>query len=99
VARRPRSVVVAEFHEMLEESSVNGHWTVKCKDKPDLYVDYKTSPNVDKAEALCEGCPFKQLCNEYADAVKPAWGVWAGRTWVGGKLHFGEVRTAAKKVA
>ena len=34
----------------------------------------------DVAREICEGCPLRDACLEYATRVRPTYGVWAGRT-------------------
>jgi hypothetical protein len=30
---------------------------------------------------ICDTCPLRNLCEDYARAAKPTGGIWAGRRW------------------
>lgn len=83
-----------EWNEIWNKAHADGYAEKRrCADRPDLYVDYASAPTADEAELLCQGCPFYQLCQDYADSTKPAWGVWGGRRWRHGEKLAGPKRT------
>lgn len=40
-------------------------------------------PNLDERDAtrVCAGCPVIDECAAFAAAIRPPYGVWAGRVW------------------
>jgi len=61
----------------------------KCDGKWDVWTDYDEDkiPSPETAAALCEGCPFFELCRASAEQTKPAWGVQGGVVWEYGKIN------------
>src|SRR5690606_28769714 len=49
---------------------------------------------IDKARAVCAGCPVRQACLDHALAAEPRYGVWAGTT-VGERQRLRARRAAA----
>ena len=76
------------FNAALEKARVTGLKTPKCQNNPARYSDYDDDdmPTAVEAEMACAGCPLLLLCAEYANAEKPAWGVWAGKRWAYGEV-------------
>jgi hypothetical protein len=64
-----------------------------CFGKFDQWTDYTRDnmPTPDQAAAMCEGCPFFMSCDNNAEAIKPGWGVWAGKVWVYGERWDGDM--------
>lgn len=56
-----------------------------CAGREAEYVDYDASPSQDEAEEMCVDCPLYLACRKSAELVRPAWGVWGGIAWEGGK--------------
>ena len=75
-----------EFNHVLDDALAD-NWAdqINCHEYPERYVDYQVTPSKERAEWLCEGCPVKALCKDYARATKPGWGVWGGERWKYGK--------------
>lgn len=65
----------------------------RCEGKPDEYQDYDAFnvPSPGRAKMMCGGCPFAAQCAAFAEAEKPAWGVWSGTVY-GRKLAETERR-------
>lgn len=86
-ASRPR----ATKRERLED--VLGRWeqmtdveelTPSCVGLAEVFTDPETSSrhgNAKAAAEICHGCPFMQICDEYARLIKPTVGIWAGVRW------------------
>lgn len=57
------------------------------------YTDYDAFnvPSPGRAKMSCAGCPFLAECATFAEAEKPAWGVWGGNVY-GRKLAETERR-------
>ena len=72
-----------KFDAALTLASQTGKRLPKCGGKAGLYSDYGDGsvPTTAEAEALCAGCPLLNLCDGFANADNPAWGVWAGRVY------------------
>jgi len=62
--------------------------TPNCADRSAEFVDYKEEdePTPDGAYALCIGCPMLVECGRFANAIRPAVGVWGGQVWRDGKV-------------
>lgn len=59
-----------------------------CYKNPVAYIDYDEDdePTRSQAYRLCDGCPLLVECGRFANAYKPAIGVWAGEVWKDGKV-------------
>jgi WhiB family redox-sensing transcriptional regulator len=44
---------------------------------PDLFFS-DVREEIDRAKAICATCPVRADCDEYAQMIRPAYGVWAG---------------------
>lgn len=68
--------LVKAVHEKTDE--------IPCtKEDPDLYTEsWADSSNLSahKAAKLCDGCPVKDLCLDYAISNNETHGVWGGQT-------------------
>ncbi|AGY47124.1 hypothetical protein CN1A_15 [Clavibacter phage CN1A] len=62
----------------------------KCVGRWGEFTDYDEDhiPSPETAAALCEGCPFFELCQASAKQTKPAWGVQGAKVWVYGKEYL-----------
>jgi len=64
--------------------SIDEAGSVPCQDLPDVFFpeDYLTKDMKERAaqtaKALCDSCPVKMECFEYAFVSKERFGVWAG---------------------
>jgi WhiB family redox-sensing transcriptional regulator len=64
--------------------SIDEAGSVPCQDLPDVFFpeDYLTKDMKERAaqtaKALCDSCPVKMQCFEYAIVAKERFGVWAG---------------------
>jgi WhiB family redox-sensing transcriptional regulator len=89
--RRPAAIVRSEFDHTLDEARAN-NWTVNCEEAGgvELFSGYDApgvkTPTPEEAALMCEGCPALMLCREYAQVIKPAFGVWGGQLWQDGKV-------------
>ena len=45
---------------------------------PDLFFPARAGTDISAAKAVCAGCPVRAECNDFAEATKQAYGVWAG---------------------
>ncbi len=75
----------------------------RCIDKAEQYQDYDAYnvPSPGRAKQMCGSCPFSTrdgdgTCGMFAEAERPAWGVWDGQVY-GRKLAETERREAKKK--
>lgn len=56
-----------------------------CYGKEDAYRDYDDPKNLAgvptdfEARLACEGCPIFDLCADYLEKGRPAFGIWAGQ--------------------
>jgi len=57
---------------------------VPCENAPDVYfMDHRDKMQPEKlrtAKALCDSCPLKRLCLEYALEAGEEQGIWGGMT-------------------
>lgn len=68
---------------MSEGAKTLADWVIAaaCRKTPELFDDVEL-PGVDRqARAVCARCPVLVQCAAYATAVRPTWGVWAGKRW------------------
>lgn len=72
-----------KFDAALTLASRTGEGAPKCDGKSRLYSDYDDDsvPTSVEAQALCAGCPLLKMCDSFAKADNPTWGVWAGRVY------------------
>lgn len=73
-AMRP-STPVFDYH--------NEDWMLSgaCVDmNPELWFTPPENPAVKQAVAICQTCPVRVRCLDYALATDSAWGVWGGLT-------------------
>lgn len=77
-----------EFNQVLEDARADD-WDDQrnCYENPDDYVMFDRAPTKERAAWLCEGCPIRTLCRDYARATKPGWGVWGGEVWKNGSRN------------
>lgn len=68
-----------ELYRELHARAVSEH--VPCLDKPAQWVDYEEPPTPEEAEAMCFGCPLRELCGRFADESRATWGVYDGRVY------------------
>jgi WhiB family redox-sensing transcriptional regulator len=65
-------------------SEIHKHGTVPCEDHPELFYpeDYSDpeirSASTKAAKALCNTCPIKKECFEYALETNQEFGIWGG---------------------
>lgn len=58
-----------------------------CYGKEDTYRDYDNPRNLAgvptdfEAKLACTGCPLLELCSDYAEKARPAFGIWAGKLY------------------
>ncbi|WP_348647756.1 WhiB family transcriptional regulator [Ornithinimicrobium sp. F0845] len=56
-----------------------------CRLEPELYFA-ELPEQIERAKALCEGCPLRTLCLQTALEVREPWGVWGGELIENGKI-------------
>lgn len=71
---------------MSDEAIMKGWWRPKaaCKGMDTDTIFYPEHPHTsagDAARAVCEGCPVRKECLEWAMATHEPDGIWGGRTW------------------
>jgi WhiB family redox-sensing transcriptional regulator len=75
-----------EFHSLWKTNADDWHSQGYCQDEPELFfpvdgemgrVAYR---RVQAAKAVCEDCPVKAKCLEYALDAREEFGVWGGTT-------------------
>lgn len=62
----------------------------QCESDPARWDGYDEDnpPTMEEAAAMCEGCPFANQCDAFAELLQPDGGVWGGKVWLDGKkLH------------
>lgn len=47
---------------------------------PDLWFPGRGPNSANTAKAVCQGCPVRELCLEYALEAKEEFGIWGGTT-------------------
>lgn len=53
-----------------------------CLLRPALFArESFTATTARAAQLVCRSCPVLSRCDAYARAIRPTWGVWAGRVW------------------
>ncbi len=53
-----------------------------CLDHTDLFAnDIYSAGHLHAAQEVCQACPVSEDCRAYAAAIRPTWGVWAGREY------------------
>lgn len=67
---------------ILREAAAN-NWRPQCYGNPGPYMDYEDgeTPTDEAAAALCEGCPLREMCAEYAERTGETHGVWGGKVF------------------
>lgn len=77
-----RKAAAADFMDILAQASRN-NWRPQCYGNPGPYMDYDEDniPSNEEAEALCAGCPLKEMCEEYALKTGETHGVWGGKVF------------------
>lgn len=72
--------IVAEFQRLLD--GYRNDWTTAaaCRDVDDSLFFPTRDTTVDKAMAVCEICPVRYECLEYALETRQEYGVWGGKT-------------------
>lgn len=48
-----------------------------CRDNPELWFA-ETPDGLERAKALCRGCPLRLMCLQGALERREPWGVWGG---------------------
>lgn len=93
---RTKREVLDEFNAMSDQASRN-RWRPRCKDDPGPYMDYGDDdvPTPEVAEALCRGCPLRDLCFERALVNHEKYGVWGGMVFVNGKPQIARKKLTA----
>ena len=68
----------AEYlYQVLQEAITDEGGVVPCHNYPDLFFpDIGENPN--KAKAVCQTCPVRLQCLQYALAANEVYGVWGG---------------------
>lgn len=56
-----------------------------CRLEPELYFA-ELPEQVERAKALCAGCPLQVMCLQTALAAREPWGVWGGELIENGKI-------------
>lgn len=56
-----------------------------CRIEPDLFFG-QTPRDVERAKALCTGCPLQELCLQTAIETAEPWGVWGGQLIERGRI-------------
>lgn len=56
-----------------------------CRLHPELYFA-ELPEQVERAKALCKGCPLQALCLQTALETQEPWGVWGGELIENGKI-------------
>lgn len=85
--RKGSEEALEKLQQAVTEDNMLQHAERNCAGQADRYINYDnpdnlfTRPTVKEAELMCLGCPLFKLCEEYADAAKPEWGVWAGKVY------------------
>lgn len=76
------------FSDALDKARDSGENLPNCEGKPEIFQDYEEDdmPTAFEARLACADCPLLLLCEKYAKADKPAYGIWAGKRWLYGEV-------------
>lgn len=76
------------FSDALDKARDSGENLPNCEGKPEIFQDYAEDdmPTAFEARLACNDCPLLLLCEKYANADKPAYGIWAGKRWLYGEV-------------
>ena len=66
-----------------------GRQEPNCSENPGPYIDYPEGqePSTIEAYLLCKDCPVLLECARFANAYRPAVGVWGGEVYIDGKTR------------
>lgn len=56
-----------------------------CRVEPDLFFAERPA-DVERAKALCRGCPLQAMCLQTAIELREPWGVWGGELIERGRI-------------
>lgn len=93
--RKGSQEALEALHDAVDADNKSGSPVRNCYGKEGLYRDYDNPRNLAgvpsdfEARIMCHGCPLFELCADYADKGKPAFGIWAGKRY-GDELIFEE---------
>lgn len=76
------------FDKALRLATETGENVPNCQGRSAEFVDYDDDdlPTAEDAYMMCYGCPLIELCANYAEQERPAWGVHAGEVWISGEI-------------
>lgn len=76
------------FDKALRRTAETGENVPNCQGRSAEFVDYDDDdlPTAEDAYRMCYGCPLIELCANYAEQERPAWGVHAGEVWISGEI-------------
>lgn len=83
--RKGSQEALEDLHDAVDRDNKLDTPQRNCYGKEDMYRDYDDPRNLHgvpsdfEARMMCHGCPLFDLCKDYADVGRPAWGVWAGK--------------------
>lgn len=100
---KPSKVYSVEYLKLKPESarkkaaldSAIAEKGANCLEAPEFFTG-DDLPTDRRAQLACAGCPVYDLCDAYAKAAHPAWGVLAGRVYgrtLAEKMKDGEDET------
>lgn len=74
-------VMIERKYISLQEAIIENNG-VACADYPELFYpegeDYKVRHQTARAKLICQDCPLKEQCLEYAITAKEHYGIWGG---------------------
>lgn len=75
------------FDKALRLAAETGENVPNCQGRSAEFVDYDDDdlPTAEDAYRMCYGCPLIELCANYAEQERPAWGVHGGVVWINGE--------------
>ncbi|WP_238146649.1 WhiB family transcriptional regulator [Ornithinimicrobium murale] len=59
--------------------------SLPCRTEPDLFFAERPQ-DLDRAKALCAGCPLREMCLQTALELREPWGVWGGELLENGRI-------------
>lgn len=76
-----------DLREAVDEDNAKDEPGRNCYNRTDQFTNYDDPrslydmPTNSEAKRMCGGCPLFDLCEDYAKAANPIWGVWAGKVY------------------
>lgn len=84
-SRKPKTDT-SEWVELMDRAHLGEIPQPLCHENPGPWMDYGYPlPKEHEADDLCLPCPLMAACLRNAKHRQPAFGVWGGLAWIGGR--------------